>query len=91
MQTNKIIAERTFLYPVLNILSLIRALFVKGSIGPAGEYFFGSWVQHVKKNWTQSNLRFCENEGSKRSKINEKGVIWIESKGENWYKMLKIS
>ncbi len=24
--------------------------------------------------WTQSYLRFCENEGSKRSKINEKGT-----------------
>ncbi len=27
----------------------------------------------MKKNWTQSDLRFCENEGSKRFKINEKG------------------
>ncbi len=25
-----------------------------------------------KINWTQSDLRFCENEGSKRSKINDK-------------------
>ncbi len=33
---------------------------------------FGSWVQHTKK-WTYSDLRFCENEGSKRSKINEIG------------------
>ncbi len=30
-------------------------------------------VQHAKENWTQSDLRFCENEGSKRSKINDKG------------------
>ncbi len=34
---------------------------------------FGSWVQHTNTNWTQSDLRFCENKGSKRSKINEKG------------------
>ncbi len=27
----------------------------------------------VKKTWTQSDIRFCENEGSKRFKINEKG------------------
>ncbi len=26
-----------------------------------------------KQNWTQSDLRFCENEWSKRFKINEKG------------------
>ncbi len=25
-----------------------------------------------QQNWTQSDLRFCENEGSKRFKINEK-------------------
>ncbi len=25
------------------------------------------------------DLRFCENEGLKRSKINEKGVNWIEN------------
>ncbi len=33
---------------------------------------FGSWVQHAKKTWTQSDIRFCENEGSNRFKINEK-------------------
>ncbi len=27
---------------------------------------FGSRVQHAKTNWTQSDLRFCENEVSKR-------------------------
>ncbi len=32
----------------------------------------GTWVQHAKKNWTQSDIRFCENEGSNRFKINEK-------------------
>ncbi len=34
---------------------------------------FGSRVQYAEKNWTQANLRFCENDGSIRSKINEKG------------------
>ncbi len=34
---------------------------------------FGTWVQHAKKTWTQSDIRFCENEGSNRFKINEKG------------------
>ncbi len=50
----------------------------------------GTWVQHAKKTWTQSYIRFCENKGSNRFKINEKGVIWIENQGENLYKMLKI-
>ncbi len=31
-----------------------------------------TWVQHAKKNYTQSDLRICENEGSNRFKINEK-------------------
>ncbi len=51
---------------------------------------FGSWVQHAEKTWTQLDIRFCENEGSNRFKINEKGDIWIENTGENLYKMLKI-
>ncbi len=34
---------------------------------------FSSGVQHMMKKWTQSDLRFCKNEGSKRSKKNEKG------------------
>ncbi len=35
---------------------------------------FGCQVQHtIKENWTQSNLKFCKYEGSKGSKINEKG------------------
>ncbi len=34
---------------------------------------FDTRVQHTAKKWTQSDLRFCENEGSKRFKINEKG------------------
>ncbi len=35
-------------------------------------------------------MRFCENEESKRFKINEKGVNWFENQGENLYKMIKI-
>ncbi len=31
------------------------------------------------KKWTQSDLKFCKNEGSIRSKTNEKGVNWIEN------------
>ncbi len=34
---------------------------------------FGRWVQNTIQNWTQSDLRFCQNVVSKRSKINEKG------------------
>ncbi len=34
-------------------------------------------------------LRFCTNEGSKRSNNNEKGVNKIENQGENWYKLLQ--
>ncbi len=36
---------------------------------------FGNRVQHAIKNWTKSDLRLCKNEGSKRSKINEKRVL----------------
>ncbi len=31
---------------------------------------FGTWVQHAKQTWTQSDIRICENEGSNRFKIN---------------------
>ncbi len=34
-------------------------------------------------------MRFCKNEGSKRSKNNEKGVNKIENEGDIWYKMLQ--
>ncbi len=44
---------------------------------PRGEgvlhQIFGTRIQHTNKNWTQSDLRFCENKGSKRFKINDKG------------------
>ncbi len=38
------------------------------------------------------SLRFCKNEGSKRSNNNEKGgqqLNKIENQGENWYKLLQ--
>ncbi len=35
---------------------------------------FGKRVQHIIQNWTESDLRFRKNEGSKRFKINGKGV-----------------
>ncbi len=56
----------------------------------------------MEQIWTQTDLRFCKNEGSKRSKINEKmrgqkdlksmekRVNWIENQYENLYKMLTI-
>ncbi len=34
---------------------------------------FGTRVQHAIKNWNLLDVRFCKNEGSKRSKNNEKG------------------
>ncbi len=43
-----------------------------------------------KKKRTQSDLRFCENEGSKRFKINDKGGQLDRKLMENLYKMLKI-
>ncbi len=36
---------------------------------------------HSKK-WTQSDLTFCKNEGSKKLKVMEKGVNWIENEGK---------
>ncbi len=34
---------------------------------------FGWGVQQAMKKWTQQDLRFCKNEGSKISNNNEKG------------------
>ncbi len=53
---------------------------------------FGIWVQHAIRNWTQSDLSFCKNEGPNKSMINEKGGS-IESKikkkmMQNAYKLL---
>ncbi len=52
---------------------------------------FGSWVQHTEKNWIQSDLRFHENERSKKFKINEKGggSIRLKIKKKNDAKFLK--
>ncbi len=48
---------------------------------------FSSQVRHVKKNWTQSDLRFCENVGQKDIKSMKRAINWIENQGENLYKM----
>ncbi len=34
---------------------------------------FGREFRHAVKEWTQSDLKFCKNEGSIRSKTNVKG------------------
>ncbi len=44
---------------------------------------FASQVRHAKKNWTHSDISFCENEGWKRSKIIEKrGQLDWKSRGK---------
>ncbi len=43
---------------------------------------FSTRVQHTKKEWTQSDISFCKNEGSKKLKLMEKGVNWIENEGK---------
>ncbi len=51
---------------------------------------FSSRIQQMKKNWTQSDLKFCENEGSKRFKINEtRGSIGSKIKEKIDTKCLK--
>ncbi len=42
-----------------------------------------------RKKWTQSDLSFCKNEGSKNLKLMEKGVNWIENGGKIDTKCLK--
>ncbi len=44
----------------------------EGGVGVLHNIFV-NWVQHMIKKWTLSDLRFCKNEGSKLSNINEKG------------------
>ncbi len=51
----------------------LRHVYVPCGGGGVLHQIFDSQVQHMKLFWTQSDLRFCENEGSKRFKINEKG------------------
>ncbi len=41
--------------------------------GVALQQIFGRGVQHVMKNWTQRDLRFCKNKASKRYKNCKKG------------------
>ncbi len=43
----------------------------------------------MKKKWTQSDLNFCKNEGSKNLKLMENGVNWIENEGKIDTKCLK--
>ncbi len=50
---------------------------------------FGNRIQHVIQNWTQSDPRFCKNEGKKDLRSMKKGISWIENHGENSYKKLK--
>ncbi len=62
------------------------------SMGGGGvlQHIFGRGVHHAIKNWTETDLRFCENEGSKRSKINwKRGQLHQKSK-QNSYKLLII-
>ncbi len=42
-----------------------------------------------EKKWTQLDLSFCKNEGSKHLKLMEKGVNWIENEGKIDTKCLK--
>ncbi len=50
---------------------------------------FGTRVQHTKKKWTQSDLSFCKNEGSKKLILMEKEVNLIENEGKIDTKCLK--
>ncbi len=58
--------------------------------GGVGHQILGTQVQHENKNWTQSYLRFCKNEGSNRFKINEKEAQLDRKSRTKVYKMLKI-
>ncbi len=51
----------------LSILDMIKEYNYPGMGGGGGiPQIFRTWVQHMKKTWTQSDLRFCENEGFKK-------------------------
>ncbi len=56
-------------------------IFIKLSSGL--HQIFSSQVQHAKKHWTQSDLRFCENKGQKDLKSIKKGVNWVVNQDEN--------
>ncbi len=54
--------------------------------GRALQKIFGGGVQQAMKKWTQRDLRFCKNEGSKNLTTEKKGV----NKIENRYKCFKM-
>ncbi len=87
----RIIVRLRNCYSLLSgLCATINILIAKAGVGGVLHHIFGSRVQHMIKYFTESDLRFCENEGSKRSNINEKEVNWIENQEKNRYKVLKI-
>ncbi len=50
---------------------------------------YGREAHQVMKKWAQSDIRFCKNVASKRSKNNEKEVNKIENQERNLYKLLQ--
>ncbi len=65
--------DKTTLHNVSLKLTTVHSYPRGGGGGGVLHQSFGTWVQHAKKTWTQSDIRFCENEVSNRFKINEKG------------------
>ncbi len=57
--------------------------------GPGSSQIFSSWVQHVIKNWTQSDLRFSKKRGQKVLRLIKMGVIGSKIKGKIDTKYLK--
>ncbi len=71
-------------------ISHISSSLLKMRGGGVLHQIFGSRVQHAKTDWTQFALKFCKNEGSNRSKINEKrGSIGLKIKMKIDTKCLK--
>ncbi len=59
--------------PGANTLSLHSyTTLAQGGGGGVLHQIFGTWVQHTKKKWTQLDLSFCKNKGSKNLKLMEK-------------------
>ncbi len=75
------------------LLCLLTIICVTPPLPPGWEgvlhQIFSSWVQHAIQDWTQLDLRFCKNEGSKRSKISETQGQLDRKSRRNWNKMLK--
>ncbi len=76
------------LYTVFHLWSCGSLLFESSSsglnsLGGGGELhqIFGTRVQHVIPIWTQSDLRFCENNGSKDLKSMKEGSFGSKIKG----------